>query len=132
MRFEAKRLRHKRSTSAYFGKDGIQCFLDGRYARNDPIAGMLGYVQTGSPESWASSIRHAIDKAAASLYLRMLVDEHGEPLPVDLPYAYRSCHDRPAVGHPINIFHTFLAFNGTPAFCPPHYMFWGADTMCRS
>jgi hypothetical protein len=95
----------------YLGDEGIQRFLDGRYARNDPIAGMLGYVQAGNPGDWALKIGQAIGRDAARLGLRSSSPWRAEQLADGLPFTYCSGHDRPAIGHPIEIFHTLLLFN---------------------
>jgi hypothetical protein len=91
LRFEAKRLGPHHGTSVYLGDEGIQRFLDGRYARHDPIAGMLGYV--------------------AKLGLRSASPWRAERLADGLQFTYCSGHDRPTIGEPIEIFHTFLLFN---------------------
>lgn len=51
-RFEAKRLKADRRISAYFGKEGIGCFLRGTYPLTHPEAGMIGYVQAGTLDEW--------------------------------------------------------------------------------
>jgi hypothetical protein len=111
LRFEAKRLGPSHGTSIYLGAEGIQRFLDGRYARNDPIAGMLGYVQAGDPADWALRIEQAIAKDAAKLALRSSSCWRAERLAKGLQSTYCSGHDRPTVGSPIEIFHTLLLFN---------------------
>ena len=111
LRFEAKRLGPNHGTSLYLGGEGIQRFLDGRYARNDPIAGMLGYIQVGSPGDWAPTIEQAMTKDAVKLGLRSSSPWRAEQQANGLPFTYRSGHDRPAVGQPIEIFHTLLLFN---------------------
>jgi hypothetical protein len=111
LRFEAKRLGPNHGASAYLGGEGMQRFLDGRYARNDPIAGMLGYVQVGSPGDWALKIEQAVGKDATKLGLRRSSPWRAERLADGLQFTYCSGHDRPAIGHPIEIFHTLLLFN---------------------
>jgi hypothetical protein len=111
LRFEAKRLGPNHGTSLYLGGEGIQRFLDGRYARNDSIAGMLGYIQVGTPGDWALTIEQAITKDAVKLGLRSSSPWRAEQQANGLPFTYRSGHDRPAVGQPIEIFHTLLLFN---------------------
>ena len=111
LRFEAKRLGPNHSASVYLGGEGMQRFLDGRYARCDPIAGMLGYVQAGTPGDWALKIEQAISKKAARLGLRNSSPWRAEQLAEGLEFTYCSRHDRPTIGHPIEIFHTLLPFN---------------------
>lgn len=111
LRFEAKRLGPNHGTSVYLGSEGIQCFVDGRYARNDRIGGMLGYVQAGSPGDWALKIERAISRNAMGLSLRKSGAWRAERLADELQFTYCSGHDRPNVGHPIQVFHTLLLFN---------------------
>jgi hypothetical protein len=89
----------------------MQCFLDGRYARDDAFAGMLGYVQAGTPEEWALKIEQAITTNAADLCLRESGHWRSERLATELSSTFRSGHDRPNVGCQIEIFHTLLLFN---------------------
>ena len=51
-RFEAKRLKPDGRVSAYFGKEGIGCFLRGTYPLTHPEAAMIGYVQSGTLQTW--------------------------------------------------------------------------------
>ncbi len=111
LRFEAKRLGPSHGVSVYLGDEGIQRFLDGRYARNDAIAGMLGYVQAGSPGEWAVKIEQALGKDPKELSLRDSSPWRAERLTDHLPFTYCSGHDRPTIGCPIEIFHTLLLFN---------------------
>jgi hypothetical protein len=111
LRFEAKRLGPHHGTSVYLGDEGIQRFLDGRYARHDPIAGMLGYVQAGDPGDWALKIEQAMDEDGARLGLRSASPWRSQRLADGLRFTYCSGHDRPTIGDPIEIFHTFLLFN---------------------
>ena len=111
MSFEAKRLGPDHGTSEYIGKDGLQCFLDGRYARNETVAGMLGYVQEGEPSEWALKVEKTMNKNAEKLGLLDSSPWRHEQQVNELPHTYRSGHERPSVGQTIEIFHTFLIFN---------------------
>ncbi len=111
MRFEAKRLGSKHRSSIYLGSDGIKRFLDGRYARNDDFAGMLGYVQEGSLDDWAAELGNAISRDAKELNLSTSGCWRQHQLTPKLPSTYRSGHERPSVGQPIEIFHTLLLFH---------------------
>jgi hypothetical protein len=51
-RFEAKRLKADKRISAYFGKEGIGCFLRGTYPLSHGEAAMIGYVQAGTLPDW--------------------------------------------------------------------------------
>jgi len=110
-RFEAKRLGSQHRVSAYLGKDGLGCFLDGRYARTDAIAGMLGYVQDGTASTWADKIGRVMAKTARETGLLKSSPWRREQLVAELDFTYRSGHARPTVGLPIEIYHTLLLFN---------------------
>lgn len=56
LRFEAKRLGRGAGVGDYLGDEGLGAFLVGHYSRTHQEAGMLGYVQTGSGDSWAGRI----------------------------------------------------------------------------
>ncbi|MCE9526864.1 MAG: hypothetical protein K8R36_12505 [Planctomycetales bacterium] len=66
-RFEAKRLRDTASRREYLGKEGLGCFLDGRYAKEDDTAGMLGYVQADTISSHAKKLDSAMAKKPKKL-----------------------------------------------------------------
>ncbi|MFC1783603.1 hypothetical protein ACFL02_08460 [Planctomycetota bacterium] len=111
MPFEAKRLGRKYGTSQYIGYKGLQRFLDGRYARNETVAGMLGYVQEGEPSEWALKVEKTINENAEKLGLLDSSPWRHKQQVNELPHTYRSGHKRPSVGQTIEIFHTFLIFN---------------------
>jgi hypothetical protein len=102
--FEAKRLRSSASLRAYIGSGGLGCFLDGRYAKGQDIAGMLGYLQDGTVEQLAAQLGSNLDKHHSVLAAGRW---HPRPLVPDLP-TYQTCHRRiPNLG-PIVILHTLL------------------------
>lgn len=82
LRFEAKRLcsdtRH--TVAGYLGKDGLGCFLTGRYPTTHGEAGMLGYVQSGGESAWAEKIAVRLSEAKA---------EHGSLPP---PFTHQQVH----------------------------------------
>ena len=110
-RFEAKRLGPRNGVSAYLGTEGIQRFLDGRYARCDRAAGMLGYVQAGRPDDWAVKIGKAITRNGKKLGLLSGSPWRRKEVAAELSHTYRSGHERPKVGVPVEIYHTMLLFN---------------------
>jgi hypothetical protein len=110
-RFEAKRLGPNHSVSKYLGTDGLQCFIDGRYAREDSSGGMLGYVQEGTCKEWAQKIETSITRNSEKLSLTKTGTWHSVKISNDVPFTYRSEHHRPHLGHPIEIIHTLLSFN---------------------
>jgi hypothetical protein len=106
--FEAKRLNAGSSVAAYVGAEGLGRFLSGKYAKDAPDAGMLGYVQDDFPGTWADRIEKKLDSERA---------QHGLPpagevweahsLVKELAYSYRATHTRE--GRPFQVFHVLLA-----------------------
>ncbi len=107
---EAKRLRSPENTSlaAYLGKDGLGSFLQRRYAKGHPWAGMMGYVQSETVTSWANRIRASFlerpDAFLVAEETEVLQPETLDPL---LPSVYRSDHLRDD-SQSIEIHHVFL------------------------
>ena len=54
---EAKRLYRSDSVSQYLEDEGIGAFIVEEYAKDDDCGGMIGYVQTGSLETWTAKIQ---------------------------------------------------------------------------
>lgn len=106
--FEAKRLKSNKCVGKYLGKDGLGCFLSGKYAKHEPDAGMLGYVQANQPLEWAEQIAKKLDKERK---------KHGLPttggiweahlLVSEIPHSYRTRHMRN--GQAFDVFHVLLA-----------------------
>jgi len=111
MRFEAKRLGPNHGVGVYLGVEGIQRIIDGRYARNDSVAGMLGYVQKDTPDDWAKKIEKAMGEETAALGVTASGQWAPRQITRELAWTYRSIHDRPGVGPTIEILHTLLLFN---------------------
>ena len=109
--FEAKRLDPNHGTSDYLGSEGLERYLDGRYARDEMAAGMLGYAQAGNPADWGVKIGQAMTRDAGKVGLLKSSPWRSAQLAPELPFTYRSGHERPTVGAPIEIFHTLLLFN---------------------
>ena len=108
-RFEAKRLHDTTSRHDYLGDDGLGCFLDGRYAKEDDIAGMLGYVQADSIDSHAQSLEQAMAKDPTRYALR--TDGHWKACQIvrDLT-SFQTDHDRVGALPAITLLHTLLSF----------------------
>ena len=110
-RFEAKRLHDARSRRAYLGHDGLGCYLEGRYAPDDKMAGMLGYVQQGTVEdhaAWLSETLRNDPKAYC-------VAEWGQWAEAQVSATlstYRSVHERVSPLPSIVLLHTLLPFAG--------------------
>lgn len=93
--FEAKRLNDSGSVAKYLGRDGLGCLLSGKYAKDEPDAGMLGYVQADQPSEWAERIAKKLDKERKKHGLSPtghIWDAH--VLVSQLPHSYRSRHTR--------------------------------------
>lgn len=110
--FEAKRLRadDSHSVSEYVGRAGLGSFLDELYARSGGEGGMLGYVQSKSPEHWADAIERKLQRSKRS-DTRLRDDGHWQVVSLlkKLDCTYSTRHDRPKLG-PITVFHTLLDF----------------------
>ena len=104
--FEAKRLRSTASIRAYLGSGGLGCFLDGRYAKDEDIAGMLGYIQSGTVEKRAAQLASKLDTHPGTL-----ATGRWQPRPcVPLLPTYQTRHRRTARLGPITILHSLLVF----------------------
>lgn len=108
--FEAKRLNARATTALYLGRDGLNLFARGEYARAYGDAGMLGYIQTGDPDTWAKKIA----KSLARNPKKHCVEKDGglkaHSVVAELAFTYRSRHRRSTVGDPITVIHTLLSF----------------------
>ena len=83
--FEAKRLRSAASLHAYLGPGGLGRFLDGRYAKDQDIAGMLGYIQSGTVEQRAAQLGEQTRQAPQHAEHGPLALACPRPEPSDLP-----------------------------------------------
>ena len=107
---EAKRLKspEAQSLAAYLGEDGLGSFLSRRYAKDQPWAGMMGYVQTDTVDQWADRVGTALGDRPADFSVapetEIFFQQVFDPL---LPDAYRSDHLRED-SPPIEIHHLFL------------------------
>ena len=108
--FEAKRLRNASSLRAYFSDEGLGAFLSGDYAASSLDVGMLGYIQTGTPEEWACKVEGRLRDSAEKLCVIAARAWCKHKFVRGSDHTYRSCHTRTASGHPLDIYHTFLLF----------------------
>ena len=111
IQFEAKRFYKSGSVAAYLGAHGMGLFLDGAYAAGHADVGMLGYVQVREPHDWADKIEKKLSGNRTEYGVRDDGHFRRQNLTPTLDSTYRSRHDRPTVGKPVTIFHTFLRFN---------------------
>jgi hypothetical protein len=109
--FEAKRLGPGHSVATYLGKDGLQRFIDGRYASDAAWGGMLGYVQAGTPAEWAVKIEQSLAENPSKFCLLNSSPWRSVRLASELSCTHQSGHDRKTVGSPIEIYHILLLFN---------------------
>ncbi len=110
--FEAKRLcaNTHATIGAYLGPKGLGEFLYGNYAPEENEAGMLGYVQSDTPEAWSKKARDKFKSHPVLVQAYAGGRWSDTTILPDLDYCYRSCHQRIAVGNPITLYHLFLVF----------------------
>ncbi len=107
--FEAKRLGPNHPVSTYLGDEGLGCFLNGEYAPNDDMGGMLGYVQSDTVDQWATKIAKSLDRSATKYLVTDAWAQHSMP---DGPDGlFRTQHSRRTVDHDIAVYHSLLRFH---------------------
>ena len=107
---EAKRLsRPGNNIGKYVGKDGLGCFIDERYAKSWPVAGMLGYIQTDSQDFWIAKLEKSLSKPTLKSVARKGKLIHRFHWRLSSLPCWVSEHDRSI--EPIAIFHVFLSCN---------------------
>ena len=109
--FEAKRLGKGNAVGTYLGPKGLGCFVAGRYARNSEEAGMLGYVQASTCDSWAEKIRRSITKYPAKYAVVTGTDWETVQIAPECTDAYRTQHDRASAKRIVRVYHTLLLFH---------------------
>jgi hypothetical protein len=108
--FEAKRLRKLQSINDYFGEDGLQCFLSGKYARESDESGMLGYVQCDDISTWVKRLQLTIDQDSQGKNEFLLLSPQSNIQIVDeFPHEWMSKHSR-YIGKSIVIHHLLLDY----------------------
>lgn len=109
--FEAKRLCAKtHPISKYSGSSGMGEFLAGSYAADKNEAGMLGYIQSDTPEIWAKKAANKFKTDAAKIQMCSGGDWIRVNIINKIEHSYRTVHDRVSVGKPITMYHLFLNF----------------------
>ncbi|QDU16856.1 hypothetical protein CA11_46920 [Gimesia maris] len=104
--FEAKSMKSSKSVSAYLGKEGLGRFLDGSYSSDQPIGGMIAYIQVEDCDSWCSKITSKLDKnkhkigRGGSWTASTIVST--------LKHTYQTSHKRNRPLNNITIIHTLL------------------------
>ena len=72
---------------------------------------MLGYVQDGDPQKWANKISEAMDRSTSAVRPLSGSPWRREKIAPELAHTYRSGHARPAIGQPVEVYHTLLLFS---------------------
>ena len=111
LRFEAKRLDSAtgHTVSGYLGRDGLGCFLSGRYPMTHGEAGMLGYVQSEDETFWAERIGAALSRNRAELAAMDPPLSHQRVHPA-LHHTYCSHHRLRRNEAPFAVHHVLLHF----------------------
>lgn len=105
--FEAKRLRSPgHPIGEYLGKDGLLRFIRSEYASDSPAAGMVGYVQSHTPDRWYGELarKFGADTAGDLRLVQSLSAIRVEP---SLTHEWTSEHERDD-GTRIIIYHILL------------------------
>jgi hypothetical protein len=108
-RFEAKRLRAKADIGKYLGDEGLGCFLDGSYAKEDETVGMLGYIQKGDIDSHATIIESVLNNNPDDYAVDRSTNWKAQKIVADLA-TFRSKHSRRSPLSPVDVVHTLLMF----------------------
>lgn len=109
--FEAKRLRvNTHPIGEYVGPAGLGEFLSGNYAHDKIEAGMIGYIQSDTPESWAAKIQKKFEKEPEIIQACPDGDWTNTTIIGELWHCFRSKHHRPTLNKPITLYHIFLIF----------------------
>lgn len=104
--WEAKRLNKKIGVSGYVGKDGMGCFIAGKYAARFDEAGMLGYVQSGDLGEWKNKLQNKINKSVKTL--KLLSDQSDVDFLDSFPFEWTSEHQRETPNRRITLYHILL------------------------
>jgi len=110
--FEAKRLSTNTHATMgkYLGPEGLGEFLSGSYACDKFEAGMIGYIQSETPESWAAKAQKTFEKDPEKIEVAPDGNWRGVTIIDDLPHCFRSRHYKTIEKYPITIYHAFLIF----------------------
>lgn len=109
--FEAKRLSAgTHSIGNYLGSNGLGQFLAGDYGQDVSEGGMLGYVQSHTPDYWAQKANEKINNAPQDYQICKNGCWINEKIFEELALCYRSIHHRLLGKSPITIYHFFLVF----------------------
>ena len=106
--FEAKNIKDSASLSTYLSDAGLGRLLSGYYARGHEHAGMLGYVQAGACDDWATEVNNLLGQCREDYGLPPRGKYWSKRADVpELSSSYTSSHPR-AEDCPKQIHPTFL------------------------
>ena len=106
--FEAKRLGRGNNVGTYLGKEGLSAFVSGYYPTTHGEAGMLGYVQEQTPETWAAKLARRLTHDVAEYQVTSDGGWHSLDREAAFP-ASRTFHTD-TQGRSLSIIHVLLAF----------------------
>ncbi len=110
LRFEAKRLDPGHPATIYLGAEGMGCFLSGRYPAPTGEAGMLGYVQSGNEDVWASKIRTRLGTHARDYSMAPDGEWARQAIVTRMKHTYRTRHLGGDARRLLTIHHVLLRF----------------------
>jgi hypothetical protein len=109
--FEAKRLCiNTHPISEYVGPSGLGEFLSGNYAQDRIEAGMIGYIQSDTPEAWAAKAQKKFEKEPEIIQICSDGNWTNIKIISELGHCFRSKHHRSTEKRPITLYHVFLIF----------------------
>jgi hypothetical protein len=110
--FEAKRLcKNTHATMGeYLGAKGLGEFVSGHYAGDKDEAGMLGYIQSDTPEFWGAKAQKKFEKEPEKINACSDGNWTEAVIIEELPHCFYSKHHRASGDRPIEIYHAFFVF----------------------
>lgn len=106
--FEAKRLRVPgHPIGDYVGAEGLLCFIQGAYASDCKVAGMVGYVQSHKPDRWYGELSRRFESDTTGV-LNTIESLSQVTIDPGLEHEWVSKHTRND-GTPVTIYHILLA-----------------------
>ncbi|MDA3791853.1 MAG: hypothetical protein PF503_25570 [Desulfobacula sp.] len=109
--FEAKRLcSNTHPIGKYLGSAGLGEFLSGNYARGKLEAGMIGYVQSNTPKSWAEKAQKKFEKEPELVKACSDGNWTSTTIIGEFSHCFHSKHHRITDKRPIILYHVFLIF----------------------
>jgi hypothetical protein len=107
---EAKRLGPDHPVSIYLGAQGLGAFICCEYANDQDDAGMLGYVQSETVDSWIASLARALGTSPGKFSVEADGTWQANGFLDGPAHTYRTRHTRTGGRGVITIYHTLLDF----------------------